>query len=395
MEIAGIPMGANLRDFQVHTQPAARAHAGFPLSVNRSGISDWEFRWPLDVARWTFDVWRFQRPPRGRVWGRSALTVLLLPLLLPGCALPSRAPESGYRRCQPACVEVLIDGRHAGSGWLATGEGWLVTAGHLFERRGGAIELLWSNNARVPARLVAVDRGHDLALLQAANVPRSAKPLELALARPRPGEEIYQFGAPIFRSGVLQTGRVASDTTAFEFASAITDYAEVVLVAAMMQGGTSGGPWLNRRGQVVGTQSSTVSLEGKPVGIACLAPADAILRLLDRRQDAATPTPGLGVDEIWQQSAEFLAKLPSGTEGLVASVVRSEGPAAQAGIQARDVLIEADGQRLVRIADLLRIVRGHRPGDNLDLKFLRPGESGVQEARVVLGRAEEVWADSK
>jgi S1-C subfamily serine protease len=124
-----------------------------------------------------------------------------------------------------------------------------------------------------------------------------------------------------------------------------------------------------------------------------MAPVDAIRRLLDSRADAATPTPGLGVDELWQQSAGFLAKLPPGTQGLVASVVRGEGPAARAGIQALDVLLEADGGCLTRIADLVRVVRRHRPGETLALKFLRPGEAGVREARVVLDRAEDVWAD--
>jgi serine protease Do len=322
--------------------------------------------------------------------GRLAVAALVL---IAGSSLSADAASLAgvYRRCLDACPEVLISGRHVGTAWVAGTDGSVVTAGHLFEIRQPQIELLFADNRRVAARLVAVDRGHDLALLEVDRSSLQAKPLKLAARPPEVGDEVYQFGAPLFRSGTLQPGRVAGEQPKFEFQASITDYAEGVSVAAMMQGGTSGGPWLNRRGEVVGVQSSTVSLDGKPVGLAFMAPAPAIQRLLKTRISAETPTPGLGVDELWQQSPEFLEQLPAGTRGLVAAVVREKGPAASAGVIPRDVLIEADGQPLVRIADLPRAVRRHRPGATVEFVVLRPGESDLRRLKVVLGRAEDLW----
>ncbi len=327
--------------------------------------------------------------PRPLPWRLLAFALLVA---APG-TFPARAGsvEALYGRCQAACAEVLLEGRHVGSAWFADANGSVITAAHLFERRDCAVELLLGDNRRLGARLIAVDRGHDVALLQVDAAHEPFKSLALGPRSLSVGEEIFQFGSPLFRNGLLQSGRVAAPGTKFEFLAGVTDYAEVVPVAAVMQGGTSGGPWLNRRGDVVGVQSSVMSLDGKPIGIAFVAPALAVRRLLKERSDAHTPTLGVGVDELWQQSAEFLARLPTRTNGLVAAVVREGGPAARAGIVSQDVLISADGQPLVRIADLLRAVRRHQPGDTIPLTVLRPGETDLRRVSVVLGCAEDVW----
>ena len=70
----------------------------------------------------------------------------------------------------------------------------------------------------------------------------------------------------------------------------------------MMQAGTSGGPWLDRAGNVVGLQSGVMSLEGKPIGIAFLVPAcshsraveDALRRRDTRRGVLGGPIMGAG-----------------------------------------------------------------------------------------------------
>lgn len=322
--------------------------------------------------------------------GRLAVAALVL-IAGPSLSADAASLAGMYRHCLTACPEVLISGRHAGTAWVAGSDGSVVTAGHLFEQQQPEIELLFADNSRVTACLVAVDRGHDLALLQADLEGRTLKPLKLTTGHLTVGDEVYQFGSPIFRSGILQPGRVAAEAAKFEFQAGTTDYVEAIPLAAMMQGGTSGGPWLDRRGRVVGVQSSTVSLDAKPAGLAFMAPASAIRRLLKTRTSADTPTIGLGVDELWQQPPEFLEQLPSGTCGLVAAVVREKGPAASAGIIARDVLIEADGQPLVRIADLPRAVRKHRPGETIEFVVLRSGEGDYRRIKVTLDRAEDLW----
>jgi S1-C subfamily serine protease len=293
-----------------------------------------------------------------------------------------------YQQCQAAGFEVLLDGRHSGSGWFAQRDGLAVTAGHLFDRRDPRVELLRRGNERVGATLVAIDRGHDIAVLRATARPGGYPTLPLARKRPGLGDEVLQFGAPLFRSETLQPGKVARAETLFEYYGEAIGYVEVLHVAAMMQGGTSGGPWLNAKGEVVGLQSGMMSLDSKPVGIAYLVPCDFIRAMLDSLRDGVTPTLGLAVDELWQQSQEFLQKLPPDTTGLVIAKVRKDGPADRAGIKTTEIIVAADQRKVVRIHELLRLVRGKKPGEGVTLKIFSPGSSGAREQRVELATVE-------
>ncbi|MBL9176148.1 MAG: serine protease [Verrucomicrobiales bacterium] len=317
---------------------------------------------------------------------------MLLILACAGPVLGENPPNEMdvlYRRCQASCVEVLIDGRHAGSGWFASPDGFVVTACHLLgDTADSRIELLSGDDSRIPATRVAVDRGHDLALLRTASRRGPGQWLPLASQVPGIGETLFQYGAPLYRSGVLQSGRIASERTAYEYYGDLHEYVEVMHVSGMMQGGTSGGPWLNGRGEVVGLQSGVMSMEGRPVGIAYLVPAEFLRVLLQTTQDVQTPSLGLGVDELWQQSGEFLRKLPEGTEGLVVAVLQGDGPAAKAGLRVQDVIVSVDGGKVIRIREFLRKIRAHRPGDTVTLGVLTPGSPDVVQRAVVLGRAE-------
>jgi len=317
--------------------------------------------------------------------------IVLLVLIAGGRvrAEPAQPPlERFYRRCESACVDVLIEGRHSGSGWLADPGGLVVTVAHLFRAREPAVEVMSPSIGRLPAVLVALDRGHDIALLGILRAGRDLPALSAARRAPRVGEELWQFGTPLFRTGLLQSGRVARPGTGFEYYADAEEYAEVAYVAAMMQGGTSGGPWLNQRGEVVGVQSGVMSLEGKPTGLAFVAPAGPVGDLLRTLRNAETPSLGLAVDETWQMDTEWLKKLPPKTEGLVVARVRQNGPAEKAGIKNQDVVLSADGARVRRIADLLRWVRGKRPGTSVTLEVLRPGEPSAQSRQVMLESAE-------
>jgi len=316
------------------------------------------------------------------------LMALRWPAALPAAPASPSSIESIYRRCEAACVEVLVNGHHSGSGWFARADGLVVTAAHIFERRDGDLEVVSPGRGRLACSLLAVDRGHDIALLKTKAASGDFPVLRIASARLRVGDEILQFGAPLFRAGVLQPGRVARPETLFEFYGSEKVYVEVVHVAAMMQGGTSGGPWLNQAGEVVGLQSGLMSLEAKPVGIAYLAPAAPIRELLKTLCDAATPDAGFWVDQLWEREGEFLKKLPAMTEGLVVSGVRKAGPAAQADIQVGDVVTAAEGRKVARIRELLAIIRGKKPGEQLKLTLLRVGAPEPLQRTLTLDRAE-------
>ncbi|HYW80974.1 MAG TPA: serine protease, partial [Thermoguttaceae bacterium] len=109
-------------------------------------------------------------PPDGRV----AKWILLLTLFLVAAARIAAGQEvetepaetSLYEKAKLASVEVLVDDHMDGSGWFVDGQGLLFTAAHVIGRPGRRIEVISPTIGRIEAQVVAVDLGHDLAMLR-------------------------------------------------------------------------------------------------------------------------------------------------------------------------------------------------------------------------------------
>jgi membrane-associated protease RseP (regulator of RpoE activity) len=72
-------------------------------------------------------------------------------------------------------------------------------------------------------------------------------------------------------------------------------------------------------------------------------------------------------------------------EGALVSAVMDGSPAAQAGLQAGDILLAVDGGRIVRTAMLRRLIQAHAVGDEVSLLVLRNGNE--HKIVVTLGQA--------
>jgi S1-C subfamily serine protease len=296
-----------------------------------------------------------------------------------------------YATASRAGFEVLVDERLAGSGWFADTQGLGFTAAHVVERPGRKVEVMSLEAGRLAAAVVAVDRGHDLALLKVEARQGGYPVLPLAQEAPPVGQEVYLYSASLFRHGLLQRGMVAREGAGFEYYAEPPGYVRVMHLAATVQGSSSGGPWLSPQGQVVGVQSGAMSLSGAPVGVAYMGPAEAVRKLLQTRQTAATPTIGAAVEETWEQEHAFWERFPPRTEGLVAKVLQADGPAARAGLKQWDVITAAAGQKVRLRDELLRLVWAMQPGHTLLLNVLRPDGAGTAELPVVLGKLEAGW----
>ncbi len=331
--------------------------------------------------------------PDGRVVKWIVLLTLLLTLVARFAAGQEAAEESAaarvYRTAKAATVEILGNDHLDGSGWFVDRQGLVITAAHVIAQPDRRIEILAPTIGRLEAKLLAVDLGHDLALLSVPPREEGYPALALADKVPPPGEEVFLLGSPIFRHAVQLRGTVACDKTTFEYCT--DKYIEALHVAATVQGGMSGGAWLNLKGQAVGLQSAVMSQNGLPLGIADMIPVDAIRKLVAARRSASTPALGMAVEETWQQDRKLLDRFPPRTEGLVVKILHADRPAARAGLKQWDLITSAEGKP-VRLSDeLLRIVRGKQPGETLALSVLGPDGTGSREVTLTLGKLEVGW----
>jgi S1-C subfamily serine protease len=296
-----------------------------------------------------------------------------------------------FDRLQAACVDILVDGRHAGAGWLATRNGIVALAAHQVDDPGDVIEVMSPSIGRLDAELIAVDMGHDVALLQIEKRKGGYPFLPLARKVPPPGAELFQFGAPLFRTRVLQHGRVARDSPAYVYYGEAKGYIETFLVSANAQGGTSGGPWVDRNGRVVGVQSGSMKTNDVPVGIAFVAPIESVRRLLESRATTSTSTAGFALEELWEQNREYIKRFPRSTTGVVVKSVRKDGPAERAKLEAMDLIVAIDGEPVQLVDKLLAKMRSHAPGDSVSFTVQRPDAAGQETRELTLGMLEVAW----
>jgi serine protease Do len=334
-----------------------------------------------------------------RLFFSAIAVVLLLAAFGPAVAGAQHPGEPGrnatlYDRMLPCTADVLVDGRHGGSCWFADPSGLVITAAHVLQRPGRQIEILLASGDRLEAQLAAVDLGGDLALLKLPPRNDGYPAAPLASAVPPPGERVFLVGSGLFRRGLLFDGLVGQRGTRFEYNSTWNDFGEVVHICGTIVQGTSGACWFNAKGEVVGVQSSTFSVNSVPTGMANMTPVGPVRRLLQTRRNAATPTLGMAVHEIWQQAPDYLKRFPPKTEGLVIRRLVNDGPAARAGLKELDLVTAIEGQPARSVDRFMRTVRAKQPGQSFTLHVLDANGSGSREANVILGKLEAGWPES-
>jgi serine protease Do len=264
-----------------------------------------------------------------------------------------------------------------------------MTAAHVVWEKKEPIEVISPTEGRLPAQLTAIDLGHDLALLTVAGRSRPYAALAIAQDIPPPGEEVYLFGAALFRHNVMLRGTTAQAAPTYEYSPTWQDHILTYHIAGPSPRGTSGGCWLDRRGRVVGSQSGFISEQGVSVGVSYVTPPQDIRRFLASRRSAATAFLGAVMEELPERPQEFIARFPAGQGGLVAVRVRDDSPARKAGLT-RDTLVTAvDGRSVTYRDEFLGVIRAKRPGDTVMLQVIAPPGTPPREIRAVLGCLEK------
>lgn len=146
-----------------------------------------------------------------------------------------------------------------GSGVVVSAEGAILTSLHVVE---GAdlITVTFADGARSPAQIVAAQPENDIAVLQALEPPAQVVPALLGNPNAvRVGDEAFAVGHPLGIAGSLSAGVISGLDRSFQPRGSDQVLSGLIQIDAAVNPGNSGGPLLNRNGQVIGIVAGLVN----------------------------------------------------------------------------------------------------------------------------------------
>jgi hypothetical protein len=154
-----------------------------------------------------------------------------------------------YRQVVKSTVTIVTDAGNLGSGFYIA-PNVIATNYHVIKGATKVKCILTNTSTEVNVTgYVAVDKNADLILLKVLGTPKT--PLKLAHGNVATGQIIYAFGAPQGMEGTISDGIVSAIRK--------SDHLTFLQITAPISQGSSGGPVVNRVGEVVGIATLTYS----------------------------------------------------------------------------------------------------------------------------------------
>lgn len=268
-----------------------------------------------------------------------------------------------------------------GSGFVISEDGFIVTNNHVID---GADRIMieFFSGQTLPAELIGTDPNTDIALLKV----ESDEPLQFVTFGSsddmRVGDWVVAVGNPLGQGFSVSAGIVSARERALS-----GTYDDYIQTDAAINRGNSGGPLFNMEGEVIGVNTAILSPTGGSIGIGFAMSSTVVTQVVDQLQEFGETRRGwLGVriQDVDAELAEALG-LESARGALVTDV--PDGPARDAGILARDVILSFDGKEIENTRELVRMV-GNAPV-NATVRVVVHRDGGTKTVRVILGRRED------
>ncbi|MBK9973747.1 MAG: serine protease [Planctomycetes bacterium] len=338
--------------------------------------------------------------------GALSLALALIAALA-GCATTARTVETlpgdtlgsvdVMSRMQRSVVSLVVEhyngGDAFGAGVVYDDRGTILTAHHVVEDASRIVVLL-PEGYTVKATVIASDPVADFALIRMEHLqPGLVAPAAIETAAPRRGDTIWSLGNPFGTSrfgGEVSISRGVISAVSRSYFNDETGrlYLGALQHDAPTNPGNSGGGVFNTQGKLVGINALITTARDVPSdsGVAFALPAASLKLRAEQLLRGERPNHGWLGEESFKQATELF---PSGMGRLrtVFGAVAPGGPAAEAGIQAGDVIIKLGEMELFGLNEVLAAEDALRPGTIMAITINRAGNEYI----LTLAPTERPW----
>lgn len=266
----------------------------------------------------------------------------------------------------------------SGSGVVFRTDGYIVTNNHVV---GSAEKIEVIYNKRVyEAELVGTDPSTDLAVLKinATNLPAitlgTSKTLQV-------GEWVVAVGNPFSLSSTVTVGIVSAKGRRIGILEDKFPIESFIQTDAAINPGNSGGALVNKVGDLVGINTAILSRTGSYTGYAFAVPVDIARKVVDDLIKYGVVQKGFYGGSVVDYDYQYARKnsLDSDIDfnGVLLETMDENGPAAQAGLKAGDIITKIDGLTVNSISTFEEEISYHYPGDKITVTYVRNKKSSV------------------
>lgn len=271
----------------------------------------------------------------------------------------------------------------SGSGVIVTPDGYITTNNHVIEGA-SEVKVILSDKRSYKATVVGTDPTTDLALLKidATDLPfiryGDSDKLEV-------GEWVLALGNPYDLTQTVTAGIVSAKARNINILRTKSNMQveSFIQTDAAVNPGNSGGALINLKGELVGINTAIASQTGSYTGYSFAVPVTIVRKVMEdllKFGDVQRGVLGVEVREINDDFAKEKG-LPD-TKGVYVNSVYARSGAADAKLQAGDVIYKINGQDVNSASELVERVARNRPGDKVKVAYGRKGKITEIEVRL-------------
>jgi serine protease Do len=269
--------------------------------------------------------------------------------------------------------------RSLGSGVIVSPDGYIITNNHVVEKA-DEIKVTLFDKRVFKGRIVGSDPKTDVAIIRidASNLPvlswGNSDKLQV-------GEFVLAIGSPYGLSNTVTMGIISAVGRANV---GIADYEDFIQTDAAINPGNSGGPLVNITGELIGINTAIFSRTGGYQGIGFAVPSNMVRLVMDQLIQKGKVTRGwigVTIQELTPELAQQFGLKKS--KGALVSDIVKDSPAAKAGINRGDIIVECNGKEVKDVSSLRNLVSQSKAGSNIALKILRSGKELTVQVNVL------------
>jgi serine protease Do len=258
-----------------------------------------------------------------------------------------------------------------GSGVIVSADGYIITNNHVVQDRNAKIVVTLPDNREVSAAVVGLDEVTDLAILKVD--AKGLAPLPWGdSTKLRVAEWVLAIGNPFAFNETVTLGIVSAVN---RHNPQLATYNDMIQTDAAINPGNSGGALVNGRGELIGINTMIVSRTGGYQGLGFAIPAN----LAQRTMQTLIKTGEVVYGDVG--FAELATVDPAAAERAGLGRIRGvfvqdmyRGPAYQAGVRPRDIIIRFNGKDVTDAAQLERLILEAPVGSKVKIEVTRNGQ---------------------